>query len=402
MYSLVMFLTACGFVAVARALERPRPGNMVAVAVVVAGLLYSQYWGIYLVGSLGLWLLWQAWRGRPQWRAGARWTIGAAVVGCLAFLPWVPIFVFQARHTGTPWAAPPNFAAVINAVTGFTDNQATLTTAGSDQGRLLALCYFVLAGLAVFGVARDRWHVDLDLRTRAPARGVAFVVLVTLLAAITGGIVSGSAFSPRYAAVVFVPLVLLVAYGSRALADAYIRLAVVAVVAVAGLAAGVENIWTQRTQAPQIANAIEAHARPGDIVAFCPDQLGPAVYRLMASGQTDRSGQAGRYSMVTYPRGIGPAFVDWVTYSKVAEASNPGAFARKLEAAAGSTHDIWLVSAPGYQGFGQKCQVLAADLLHAPGYGGKQWVTTDPAIYYEPMGLTQFAPPANPSPAAGS
>lgn len=390
MYSLVMLLTACGFLAVARALERPRPGNLVALALVVAALLYTQYWAVYLTGSLGLWLLWTAWRGRPAWRSAARWMIGSVVVGVVLFLPWVPTFVYQARYTGTPWAAPPNFAAVINAVTGFTDNQATLTTAGSNQGRLLALCYFALLALAVFGVARARWHVDLDLRTRFPARIVAFVVLFTLLAAITGGIVTGSAFSTRYASVVFVPLVLLVAAGTMTLADARLRLAVVAVVVVAGLAASVENVWTLRTQAPQVVAALDAHARPGDVVAFCPDQLGPAVYRLMAGGQTDVSGSTGRYRMVTYPRGIGPAYVDWVDYDQVAVASDPQAFARKLERMAGGSHDVWLVSAPGYIGFGADCELLAADLQQD--MGSHQWVQTDPGDYYEPMGLTQFAP----------
>lgn len=392
MYSLVMFLTACGFVAISRALEQPRPGNLLALAVVVAALLYTQYWAVYLTGSLGLWLLWQVRRGKPEWRSSARWMIGAVVVGVLAFLPWVPTFIYQARYTGTPWAAPANFAAIINAVTGFTDNQATLTTAGSDQGRLLALCYFALAALALFGVARDRFHIDLDIRTRFPARVVAFVVVVTLAAAITGGIVTGSAFSPRYAAVVFVPLLLLVAAGTLTLADARLRLVVVAVVVVAGLAASVENIWTERTQAPQIAKVLAAQAQPGSIVAVCPDQLGPALYRMVEAGQTDRSGSSGRYDMITYPRGTGPAFVDWVDYKQVAEASNPAAFARKLERMAGTDHDIWLVSAPAYQGFGEKCETLAGDLQRATGYGAHQWVDTKPTEYYEPMGLTEFAP----------
>ena len=194
---------------------------------------------------------------------------------CLAFVPWVPTFIYQSRYTGTPWAKPPNFAAIINAVTGFTDNQATLSTAGSNQGRLLALCYFVLAALALFGVARDRWHIDLDLRTRFPARGVAFVVVVTLEAAITGGIVTGSAFSPAMPRWSSSRCWCWWPSGPCTLADAKLRLAVVAVVAVAGLAGGVENIWTERTQAPAVANVLAAQARPGDIVAFCPDQLGP-------------------------------------------------------------------------------------------------------------------------------
>ena len=251
MYSLVMFLTACGLLALLRALEHPRPGNLVALGLSVAALLYTQYWGIYLVGAVGLWLLWQLWRGALEQRATVRWPILAVVVGALTFLPWVPTFLYQSAHTGTPWATPPNYAAIINAITGFTDNQGTTSVAGSNQGRLLALSYFVFLGLALFGAARDRRHVDIDIRTRPAMRPLAFVILATLVAAISGAILSGSAFSSRYAAVVFVPLLVLVAYGLRCLADAHIRLVVVAVMVVAGLAASVENIWTQRTRPPR-------------------------------------------------------------------------------------------------------------------------------------------------------
>jgi len=389
MYALVMFLTACGFVAVDRALQRPRPGNLIAVAVVGVALLYSQYWALYLLGALGLWLLWQAWRGRPAWRGNARWVLGALAVSALAFVPWLPIFLYQSAHTGTPWSKPPNFAAVIDSVTGFGDNQATHQTAGTNQGRLLALGYFILGGLALFGMARDRWHIELDLRTRPAGRGVAFIVVVTLFAAIAGGILTGSAFSPRYASVVFVPLLLLVGFGSLTLLDARLRAGVVAVLAVAGLVAGAQNIWTYRSQAPQIAAVIDRQARPGDIVAMCPDQLGPAMYQVVAPG---------RFDLITYPRGTGPQYVDWVDYRSVAEASNPAAFARGLEAKArASGHAIWLVSSDGYEGFGTKCQILGGDLLTAAGFGAHQWVNASPDTYYEPMQLTEFKPPATPA-----
>jgi hypothetical protein len=368
--------------AVANAVTRPRAGNLVAVAAVTAGLLYSQYWSVYLVATVALWLLWHAWRPGPR-RSPARKTLLAVAVGGLAFVPWLPTFVFQSRHTGTPWAAPPNFAAIINAITGFTDNQATLTTAGSNQGRLLALLYFVLAGLGLFGLARSRRHIDLDLHTRPGGRSMAFVVTITLGLAVTGGILTGSAFSPRYASVVFVPLLLLVGLGTRTLVDPRVRTGILVVAAVAGLAVGVENIWTARTQAPQIAAVLNAQAKPGDVVAFCPDQLGPAVGRLVPADTFDTT---------TFPRGTSPTFVDWVDYKQAAERADPVAFAHHLQQLAGPDHDIWLVWAPGYQGFGTKCEQLASTLLDTPGYGGHQWVNTRPAHYYEPMELTQFAP----------
>jgi mannosyltransferase len=180
MYGLIIFLTACGFLALHRALvDGPKPGNLIATAVVTAALLYTQYWALYLVGVVGLWLLvtglWSRRRaaGEPDDVAWKRplLALGAMAVGCILFIPWVPTFIYQSRYTGTPWAAPPNFAAVINAVTGFTANQGSSSTAGTDQGRLLALIYFALFALALFGIGRSRRIIELDLWARPRARG---------------------------------------------------------------------------------------------------------------------------------------------------------------------------------------------------------------------------------------
>jgi mannosyltransferase len=389
MYSLVILLTGCGFLALHRALEAPRPGNLIATAVVTAALLYTQYWSIYLVGVVGLWLLITALWSRHQDAAGADWrrpfkAFLAMAVGCILFTPWLPIFIYQSKYTGTPWAAPPNFAAVINAVTGFTANQGSLSIAGTDQGRLLALIYFAMFALALFGVGRTVRTIELDVHTRPRARGVSIAVGGTLFAAIAGGILTASAFSPRYAAVVFLPLLLLVALGTVTFLNQRVRLTIVAIAIVAGMIGSVQNIDTQRTQATQVAAVINAHARPGDIIALCPDQLGPATYRAVA--------HPARYTMVTFPRGTGPQFVDWVNYAQVVGKASPKKFAHKLVAEAGSRHRIWLVWQPGYQTFGVECEVLASTLLSHPNLGGHNWVLPNGAKYYEPMTLTEYAP----------
>jgi mannosyltransferase len=382
MYSLVMLLTALGFLALIRSMRTPRPANLVAVAVVVAALLYTQYWALYLVVTLAVWLLQQGRKGQrdPTQRTNARWTFGALAVGCVAFVPWLPTFFFQSRHTGTPWAAPGNFGAIVSALTGFTDNQATLSTAGSNQGRLLAVIYLVLAFLAVFGVARDRWHIDLDLHTRQRTRPVTFVVFATLVIAVGGGLLTKSGYSNRYASVVFIPFLILVVLGAMTLRDPRARAVALAVAALSGLAVGAQNVNTQRTQAPAVAAVLAAHARPGDLVAYCPDQLGPAVYRL-----TSGSG----YQQITYPRSTGPAIVDWVDYKAAVREVKPATFVREIQAKAGG-HSIWLVWASGYQGYGTRCESIATQLLQTPGYGGHQWVTQRVTKYYEPMDLTQF------------
>jgi hypothetical protein len=360
----------------------PRPGNLIAVGVVTAALLYTQYWALYLVAVVGLWLVIAVVRARhhgdpPPWAA-----LGAVVVGGLLFVPWLPTFIYQAKHTGTPWAAPPNFAAVINAITGFTDNQASNLTAGTNQGRLLALVYFALMALALFGVARSKRIIELDLHTQPTSRGPTFIVVGTLFVAVGGGILTGSAFAPRYAAVVFLPLILLVALGTMTLLSNRIRLVVVAIAVVAGLVGSAQNVVTQRTQAPNVANVINAEAEPGDIIAFCPDQLGPSVYRVVV----DQS----RFDMLTFPRRIGPQRVDWVDYEKTVHAASTASFVQDLINKAGTSHNIWLVWQDGYQTYSTKCGQIASDLATAPNYGAHNWVVDHPAIYYEPMNLTQF------------
>jgi mannosyltransferase len=389
MYSLVILLTGCGFLALHRALLAPRPGNLIATAVVTAALLYTQYWALYLVGVVGLWLLVSALWARHRDAAASDWrrpfsAFVAMAVGCILFVPWLPTFIYQSRYTGTPWAAPPNFAAVINAVTGFTANQGSLSSAGTDQGRLLALIYFAMLALALFGLGRTPRIIELDVHTQPRARGMSIAVGGTLFAAIAGGILTTSAFSPRYAAVVFLPLLLLVALGTTTFLSTRVRLAVVALAVVAGLIGSVQNVSTQRTQATKVAAVIDAHAKPGDIIALCPDQLGPATYRAVAN--------PGRYDMVTFPRGTGPQFVDWVRYANAVHKGNPQAFAAKLIAAAGAHHRIWLVWQPGYQTYGIKCDVLASTLLGEPHVGGHNWVTPSGSKYYEPMTLTEYAP----------
>src|SRR5699024_5447210 len=104
MYSLVILLVFLGWLAVQRALEAPRPLRLLAVAVVSGLLLLTHYWSMYLLGAAGLLLLLRWWRREGDERSASLRTALAVAAGGLLFLPWVPSFLEQARHTGTPWA----------------------------------------------------------------------------------------------------------------------------------------------------------------------------------------------------------------------------------------------------------------------------------------------------------
>jgi hypothetical protein len=295
----------------------------------------------------------------------------------VTFLPWVPIFLFQTAHTGTPWATPATFAAMVNAVASFAGGS-------SSPGRALGLIFFALAGLGLFGVAVDRRHIDVDIRTRPLGRPVAIAVVGTLAAAIAGGLLTTSAFDARYASVVFIPLILLVGLGLATFRDRRIRSIILTVAVVAGLVGSIPNITTNRTQAGEVAAAIARTGHAGDIVAYCPDQLGPAVNRLLP---------VGRYQQTTFPRGTGPAFVDWVDYAAASAAASPLAFAERLESrAARSGRQIYLVWAPGYQTFGVKCEGIVQTLQADPAYRVQALVVANTISFYQPMYLVRFTP----------
>jgi mannosyltransferase len=380
MYALVALLTVLGFLALDGALRRPRAGNLIGVAVVTGLLLYTHYWSLYLIGTMLLWLIFQVFWGRPEWRRGAKASLVAGVVGCLTFVPWLPTFLYQSKHTGTPWATPANFAAMVNAVSSFAGG-------GTNQGRALGLIFFALAGLGLFGMATGRSHIDLDLRTRPLGRPLAIAVVGTLAAAITGGLVTNSAFDARYASVVFIPLILLVSIGLLTFLDRRVRTVIVAIAVVAGLASSIPNVTTNRTQAGQIARVIAATGQTGDIVAYCPDQLGPAVNRLLPTG---------RYLQTTFPRGTGPAFINWVDYGTAVHKASPLAFAEKLEAeAASGGRQIYLVWASGYQTYGVKCEGIVQTLQANPAYHATEVVVGNPNSFYQPMWMVRFTPTAS-------
>ena len=91
-------------------------------------------------------------------RARCRVALVALAVGTLRVsAPWVPTFLFQLRHTGTPWATPADFTALVYTFTQFAGGD-------SDAGRALALVLAFLALLAIAGSALDGRRVVLDLR----------------------------------------------------------------------------------------------------------------------------------------------------------------------------------------------------------------------------------------------
>lgn len=371
MYSLVTLLALLGYLALVAVLESPTRARLAALAGATGLLLLTHYWALYLVLATAVLLVVLA--RRRERAVPARRALAAMAVGSLLFIPWVPTFVSQLLHTGTPWADPATFKAMVNAVSEFGGG-------GTDAGRGLALIIFGLAALAVFGRAIDNHRIELDLRTRPRGRGLAILITATLLIAIAVGLVTRSAYAARYTSIVFGLFVVLIALGTTVFADRRLRYGVIAAAALLGLLGGTENITEQRTQARDVAKAIEASARPGDVVAYCPDQLGPGVHRLLGPG----------YVQLTYPRGLPPDRVDWVDYEDRLKTADPVAFADRLDAMAGRGHDVFLAWSGGYRTHQNICEQIVGRLASLR--TTTRPVQANPRKFFEYIELNRFQP----------
>jgi hypothetical protein len=367
MYALVLLLTLAGHLVLTRAFERPSPGRLAAVAAVSAALLYTHYWSLFLLAVVGTWLL-----IRSRREVAARWCLAAVALGGIAWLPWLPIFLFQARHTGTPWVLPAAAGLIPETIGSFAGSR-------TDAGSFLEVLYVALLVLGLFARAVDGWRTELTTRVRPAARPLAAVVGATLVLGWAVGVLSDSAFTPRYTTVVLGSFLLLLALGVGNIASPRARRVALATAVTLGLLASAVNIGALRTQGSLVASAVSRQGSPGDVIAYCPDHLGPAAHRLLPDG----------FQQVTFPSGDSPERIDWVDYRERAQATSARRFARDLVERAGEGSSIFLVWSPGRVEVGARCD----ELLEALGdLRDPEPVFPMRARYQEKMALTRFDP----------
>jgi mannosyltransferase len=330
MYALVVLLVLLAGLAVDRAVRRPGPVSVAAVALSSGALLLTHYWAAHLVLVAGLLALLGLRRDRG---AAGRVLVGLALGGVL-FLPWLPSLLVQLASTGTPWAAAGGLSAISTALTVW---QGGRTVAAVLLGHAL-VCLAVLA-LVALPTAGGGPSPGLRLgRVRSPLPWCLLALSGGTL--LVGGLVSwatSSAVSARYTSVALPAFLALAAGGLAAVPARRVAAALLAVVVLLGLGLSAAAVRTPRTQAGEVAAALGG-AAPGDVVAFCPDQLGPAVSRLAPSG----------LDLVVYPD-LRPADrVDWTDYAERNAAGNPAATAAELDARAGRGA-IWVVTGRGFR-----------------------------------------------------
>lgn len=350
MYDLLLLLSLLGGLALERTLRRPRPLPVIGVSVCAGLVALTHYWSLYLLVTVGLGLALGALRGHtPQHRRGSRWGLVGLVGGAVVFAPWLGVFLYQAKHTGTPWGEPAAFAAVVHAFGEWCGGSTTV-------GRVLLVLVAALLAFAVFGQAAGPRHVLIDLKAHEPGRTLMLLSIGTLVIAVGAGQIVGNAWADRYTATAFVPFLLTLALGTERLLDRRVLGVTVLLLALLGDAAGAAKVTLQRTQANQVAAVLRAGAHAGDVVLYCPDQLGPAVAREIAAGRTPAGLQHH-----TIPTWGPPGRVDWVDYARRNESASGLQLARRALAEAGPTHTVWLVFLGEYRTY----EVLCPDLRQA-------------------------------------
>lgn len=366
MYALLTLLCCVAWLCTERAIELASASRLALLALVVAALVHTHYWSLWLVGAALIAAAANAAVSNGSARTVAVRIAAAIVAGSATLLVWSSVFSEQLRTTGTPWADRARPAEIVIE---------TIQAIGGNnrfEGELLGI---VLAVLALVGVLAHR--VDdrrLVLRFALGNLDRAWLgVLLTL--AIGGGValVIAGAFEARYSAVVVGFLLVLAARGV-AMLPSRPRLVVLVLVVAFGLAVSVDEARRDRTQGADVAALIDEDLETGDVVVFCPDQLGPATLRSIS----------GSPASFAYPRGDG-RFVDWQDYAETIANTGVEGFVSEVLAEA-RNHDVWLVSGFGYKGFGNRCETMINEL-------GRTRIPQQmlaPSDVFEPMLLTRF------------
>jgi mannosyltransferase len=264
MYSLMLVMSLLATAAFLHVFAFGRRRYLPLFFVLLAGMLYTHNWGLFLGAGLALGLIpcWYVSEDRSSFWKDALIGFG----GCaLLYLPWVPTLLHQVKHTGAPWLNPPNFGAPV---------QITKSLLGGGTPTVA----LVLAGGS--GIAAILARRVEDKERTALLSGTT-IVLGTLAVAWIVSQVS-PAWTTRYLGVLLGPMLLL---GALGLARAG-NLGLIALVIIVGIWAipksyGLEN----KSNASDLRNDAVPELRKGDLVLSMQPEQGPLLaYHLERLG----------------------------------------------------------------------------------------------------------------------
>ena len=256
MYSLAVLLGLLTTALFVRAFVQGHRRERFAFGVGLALMLYTHNWTLFYALAAGCALLVVA-REATEPRRVLRDGIEAFGLALLLYVPWIPTFLFQAAHTGAPWAQTPSWSALIHAP----------DRALGGQGGTIAL--LLAGGVGAAAMVRMRG------RQRAAIAALIVLAVLPVLSAWLYSQVS-SAWATRYLAIAVAPLLV---FGGVALSRAG-NLGLVALGLLALISLGNGSPST-KTNVHYVATSVLPIMRPDAVVISTQPEQIPVLYRYL-------------------------------------------------------------------------------------------------------------------------
>lgn len=275
MYSLVVLLGLVASGAYLRVFLMGRRNWSVGLGVALAALLYTHNWALFFGAACGIVWLGLVWSsgGDERRRLMRHGAVGFGLAALL-YLPWLPTTLFQAAHTGAPWARPTPVAAlasVFERLLGSTAQFVLLISAGAGLVAVLR------SRRSPTAAASDQGRLTGRGAARAVVALIAIELGTLLIAWLSSQVSPGWAL--RYLAVGVAPLLVLAAIGlSRAGGLGLAGLALTAV------------LWSVHDPPPDKSNVRDVSRwlapglRPGDLVVSTQPEQIPVLDHYLPDG----------------------------------------------------------------------------------------------------------------------
>ena len=277
MYGLMLFLTASTLYLLDRVLTRTTWLDCALYALAAAALLYTHYYGAFILAGQGAAAVTALRRGRAQ---GAIAAIVCLAVAGLLFVPWLPILVGQASGVRDDyWIEAPKLTTLW--VT-FRDLVAH-TPPDAPLGFPLRVAYVLEAGVILFGVAR--------VLKRPRQRPAVWVLVAPIGLALVVSLVVAPVYAIRYVSPTAIPLGFVLARGAMGLPRPMLRVAASAVVAfpiLASLPPLYLDPGYSRADLRSAAAFVGAHRADGEVVLHLGD-FTAVPFRYYGVGDPDQT-----------------------------------------------------------------------------------------------------------------
>jgi mannosyltransferase len=369
MYSMVALLTIPATACFVRAYAldadtaRSRRPWIAGFAVSVSVALYTHNWPIFFALAAAVaWLLLFALAAAPRRRELLRDGLLGFGGAFVLYLPWVPTTLYQAAHTGAPWADVPNLSSLLG-------------VPGQLLGRVPEIVLLICAGAGLLVLLRRGESGRFGERGRA-VLALAVIGVLTVTFAWTMSQLS-PAWANRYLAVALPPFLLLAAGG---LAHAG-RLGLVGLLLVS-------IMWIQdaapveKSNVRAVMNSIAPGLAPGDLIISTQPETVPVLHYYLPDGM--------RYATLT--GGLTELGVwDWRDGVKRLQATKPARDLAPLIAALPPGHRVVLVEPITWEL--SHWQAPWTKLVRIRSEEWSQFLSNDPDLEVTSMQPTSFTPP---------